>query len=80
MSDLGPVQVELNTRHRPASFAWHDKAYRVKTVQECWRLMGAWWDDKGEQTFFRVLTDGGGIYELRFDHAGSEWRMSAVCD
>lgn len=80
MTDRGPVQVELGERSRPLSFVWHGRTYHVKLVQECWRLMGAWWDNKGEQTFFRVQTNGGGIYELRFDHASSEWRMSAVCD
>ncbi len=69
MTNQGPVQVELSERHRPMSFVWREKTYRVKTVQECWRLMGAWWDNKGEQTFFRVQVDGGGIYGLCFDHA-----------
>ena len=71
MTDRGFVQVELSKRHHPVSFVWRDKAYQVKEVQECWRLMGAWWENKGEQTFFRVQTDGGGIYELLFDHASS---------
>ena len=80
MTDQGPVQVELSERRRPMSFVWREKTYRVKTVQECWRFKGAWWDNKGEQTFFRVQVDGGGIYELCFDHAGGDWKMSAVHD
>jgi len=54
--------------------------HRVKEVQECWRLMGAWWDGEGERTFFRVRTDKGGIYELCFDHEKSTWTMAAVED
>ena len=42
--------------------------------------MGAWWDGEGERTFFRVLTDKGGIYELCFDHVNSNWEMAAVED
>lgn len=80
MTDRGPVQVELDKKNRPASFTWQDRIYRVKVVQECWRFMGAWWDNQGEQTFFRIQTDTGGIYELCFDHMSSEWKMHSICD
>ncbi|NLN79278.1 MAG: hypothetical protein GX141_10210 [Armatimonadetes bacterium] len=53
---------------------------RVKEVQECWRLVDSWWDGGGDRTFFRVLTDHGGIYELCFDHNESCWEMSGVND
>lgn len=54
--------------------------HRIKEVLECWRLTGAWWDGEGEQTFFRIRTDKGSIYELSFDHARSAWKMAAVED
>jgi len=77
---LQQIQVKLNGRHAPTAFKWQNKMHRIKEIQECWRLMGAWWDGENEQTFFRVQTDKGGIYELRFDHGRSAWMMAAVQD
>ena len=50
------------------------------SVQECWRLVGAWWDGEGEQTFFRVLADTGGIFELCYDHIRRVWRLKRIED
>ena len=80
MTDRGIVQVDLGAKNRPVRFNWRGRTYQVSAIQECWRLMGAWWDNQGEQTFFRVQADGVGVYELCFDHAKSEWRMSSICD
>ena len=74
------VNVKLNARNSPHSFEWRGRIYRVKEVQECWQLMGAWWDGESERTFFRVQTDKGGIYELCFDHGRSVWSMAGVRD
>ena len=74
------IQVTLSTQNAPVAFKWLDRIYRVKDVQECWRLMGAWWDGEDEQTFFRVETDKGGIYDLRFDHGRSAWTMAVIQD
>ena len=74
------LRVTLNKKNAPAAFEWRGRMYRVKEVQECWRLTGAWWDGEGERTFFRVLTDKGGIYELRFDHGKNAWEMALVRD
>lgn len=74
------IQVILNSRHAPVAFEWQGKMRRVREVQECWRLTGAWWDGESERTFFRVLTSYGGIYELCFDHGKSEWLMTGVQD
>ena len=78
--DRASIQVTLNSKNAPSAFKWRDVIHRVKEVQECWRLTGAWWDGQGEQTFFRVLTDKGGIYELRFDHERSAWTMDVIQD
>lgn len=78
--DKQSVQVTLNNKNVPTRFERSGLVYRIKEVQECWRLMGAWWDGEGEQTFFRVLTDKGGIYELRFDHGTSKWVIAGVKD
>lgn len=74
------MQVNLSSNNQPVSFEWRGHMHRVKEVQECWRLAGAWWDGEGERTFFRVQTDKGGIYELRFDHNRSQWMMAGVQD
>ena len=74
------VSVRLDRRNRPAAFEWRGRIYRVEEVQECWRLAGAWWDGEDEKTFFRVGTDKGGIYELRFDHGSKTWRLDVVQD
>ena len=75
-----PIHVNLSSKNAPVSFKWRSRIYRVKEIQECWRLTGAWWDGEGEHTFFRVQTDKGGIYELRFNHANSTWAMAVVQD
>jgi len=80
MTDRGPVEIELDMKHRPVGFVWQGRKYRVRSIQECWRLMGAWWNNQGEQTYFRVQADSGGVYELCFDHAASKWKMHNVCD
>lgn len=74
------VQVVLSSKNVPNAFKWRGRMYRISEVQECWRLSGAWWDGESEQTYFRVQTDKGGIYELRFDHRQSIWQMSVVRD
>lgn len=78
--DRFAVQTILSSKNAPVAFKWLGRVYRVKKVQECWRLMGAWWDGEGERTFFRVQSDKGGIYDLRFDHARSVWTMDVVQD
>jgi hypothetical protein len=74
------LEVALNKANAPVRFEWRGRTYRVKEIQECWRLVGAWWDGEEDQTFFRVLTDKGGIYELRFDHRKGSWAMAAIQD
>lgn len=74
------AEVVLNKANAPVKFEWRGRTYRVKEIQECWRLVGAWWDGEEDQTFFRVLTDKGGIYELQFDHRKSVWTMAGVQD
>lgn len=77
---LMSLEVALNSKHMPMAFTWRGVIHRVGEVQECWRLTGAWWDGEGERTFFRVRTDKGGIYELKFDHKRSAWTMNGVED
>jgi hypothetical protein len=64
----------------PAAFEWRGNVYRVKDMQECWRNTGAWWDGEDEKTFFRVRTDKGGIYEIKFDHGKKIWSLETIQD
>jgi len=76
-----PTQIALDRRrHAPAAFRWRGRLYRITAVQECWRLVGAWWDDEGERTFFRVQVEGGGIFELCYDHRRMVWLLERVED
>lgn len=75
------IQIRLDSRrHTPAAFRWRGRLYRVAAVQECWRLVGAWWDGEGERTFFRVLAENGGIFELSYDHRQQIWKLEKVED
>ncbi len=69
------ITVTLNNRNHPLAFEWRGRVHRVTEVQECWRLVGAWWDGESENTFFRVRTDKNGIYELKFDHSREAWQV-----
>lgn len=79
---MKPVQVALdNRKHSPVAFQWRGKLYKIATVQECWRLVGAWWDGEGERTFFRVLTENdGSIFEICYDHQLRRWMLEKVED
>lgn len=75
------ICVALNRdSHTPTQFRRGDRTYRVAEVQDCWRLIGNWWDGIGEKTFFRVLVAGGGIFELAYDHAHRNWQLHRVED
>jgi len=75
------IQIVLDSRRRaPAAFRWRGRLHRVIAVQECWRLVGAWWDGEGERTFFRVLTESGGIFDLCYDHGRQIWLLARVED
>ena len=77
----GTIQIALDSRrHTPAAFRWRGTFYRVAAVQEQWRFVGAWWDGEGERTFFRVLAEDGGIFELSYDHLKHIWQLARVED
>jgi hypothetical protein len=74
------VKVQLTPdRSAPAIFWRGGQAYPVRIVQAYWRLMGAWWDGEGEQSFFRVFTTRG-TYELCLDHDSRQWRLVYIYD
>ena len=75
------LSVSLDSgRQAPKTFSWRGKVYRVSEVQECWRLAGAWWDNEGEKTFFRLRTESGVICELSFNHGDHAWFLERIED
>lgn len=80
VSDSRGISVTLGKNNIPRTFTWRKRDYRVSELQECWRYVGAWWDGEGEMTYFRVLADSGGIYELCYDHARDRWLLNVVQD
>jgi len=44
-----------------------------------WYEVGDWWDGVGEEKFYVVLADNGGIYELCCDDRGA-WRLMRIFD
>lgn len=78
---MRPVQIALDSRKSaPIAFRWRRRAYHVACIQECWRMVGDWWDGEGERTFYRVLTTTGGIFEICYDHQRRLWSMERVED
>ena len=75
-----PISVSLNDRNLPSTFKWRERMYRVESLQESWRTIGAWWDGEGETTYFRVKGDKGGIYELAYSHTKDAWTLETVRD
>jgi hypothetical protein len=76
---LTRVALDRDSR-TPMEFHRGGRTYRVAEVQDCWRLVGNWWDGRGERTFFRVLVAGGGIFELAYDHINRIWQLHRVED
>ena len=48
----------------PKKFFWFKRWVRVSKIMDAWREVGRWWDNDQEKTFFRVVSDEGGIYEV----------------
>ena len=67
-------------RTTPKIFSRRGRTYRVTDVQDCWRLVGNWWDGHGEKTFFRVQVSDGGIFELAYDHMNRVWQLHRIED
>jgi len=78
---MNTLKVNLDRHgHAPMEFHRGGRIYRVAEVQDCWRLVGDWWDGRGEKTFFRVMVSGGGIFELAYDHARRTWQIERIED
>ncbi len=77
-----PVAVRLDSAGRPAAFRWRGRWRGVTEVVDEWVYRQPWWeesifgDGSGrplERTFYRVLADGGGMFELALAAGGRAW-------
>jgi hypothetical protein len=76
-----PIMIVLDKgKQTPTAFGWRGRVYNIIAVQECWRLIGAWWNGEGERTLFRVVVENGGIFELYYDHGKQRWFIERVED
>lgn len=76
-----PIQVMVDRSSRmPHSFTWRDRTYRISEIQECWRLIDAWWDGSGEKTYFRVECINRSVFEIMYDQAQKNWAIVRVED
>ncbi|OUN01105.1 MAG: hypothetical protein BAA04_13575 [Firmicutes bacterium ZCTH02-B6] len=74
-----PIQVTLRDR-RPVTFRWRGATYRIARVVDRWSYMGRWWAGEGEWKFWRVVTAGGGEFELMYDVRQQVWRLYRIYD
>jgi len=78
---MDTVRVSLDRdRESPTGFHRGGRTYHITEVQDCWRLVGDWWDGRGEKTFFRVMVSDGGIFELAYDHIARAWQIHRIED
>lgn len=74
------IEVSIDDRHIPSAFKWRGKPYRISKIQECWRLIGDWWDGDGETTHFRVECPNRAVFEIFYDSTRRWWFMERVID
>lgn len=75
------IRVTLDAdKQSPAAFCWRQRVYHVSEVRECWRLGGDWWNGEGEKTYFRVVTQEGGVFEISYDHSTRTWSLERIED
>lgn len=86
-----PVAVQTREDGRPTRFAWRERFYVVREVQEYWVVNRDWWRDSSpvparpELQFWRVAAAMGtgqppGVYELRRDVAAETWTLRSIAD
>ena len=74
-----PIQAAVRARQLVA-FRWRGQTYRIARVIDRWSYMGRWWAGEGEWKFWRVVTVGGGEFELLYDVQRRECRLYRVYD
>jgi hypothetical protein len=68
-----PIPVRRDRDGRPGSFLWRGRWWRVGEILEEWVYRPPWWEEQefGERCFYRVLVEGGGVFELLLEAGGS---------
>lgn len=64
----------------PQAFRYRGRYWRVAEVLERWRDTGRWWAREAPKLFFRVLTAGGGMWEIYLDLSDRTWHLYRVYD
>jgi len=70
MSDLVECRSEVAYAERPVALHWQGQRLPVSEVLATWRIPGG--------MRFRVCTEGGQVFELDYDEADDEWRVSLL--
>ncbi len=64
----------------PRCFQWRGQRYQVQAVLERWKDSGRWWEGEAPKLFFRVRTDGGGLWEICRDTVHRKWYLYKIYD
>lgn len=71
----------LDAKKRPCRFRWRGRWYRVTELLEAWSEAGAWWDGEPELRIWRVMCEGGGVFELgEVVTAAPRWTLLVAYD
>ena len=62
-----PIKVDTRADRFPVRLSWGGWSRRVKTVWNCWREQGTWWDRPLLRDYYQVETDNGVTYTLFCD-------------
>lgn len=75
-----PVHVRVGRQGDPLAFTYRRRTYRVTAVLDRWEEVGEWWEAPVERTVYRVLADGGGIFELERRRPEGRWYLYKAYD
>lgn len=56
------------------------RVLRAAAVLDEWRETGRWWAGEGEKRVYRLLMEGGGVWEVEQDEASGRWFLYKVYD
>nr|PZN41354.1 MAG: hypothetical protein DIU70_06695 [Bacillota bacterium] len=68
---------KLDEQGRPVSFTWNGQVYRVVEILDEWDEW-VWWDGSYQRTYYRVLTEDLGTWDLWRDRDG--WWLHRIWD